>query len=73
MFGNHTYPIGVDMGDDALTLVQMANGSDAIRLHAAYSIEYPPDIKPGSASWQRWAIEATAGSVASGRFQGKKG
>ena len=72
MFGNHTYPIGVDMGDDALTLVQMANGSDAVRLHAAYSIEYPPDMKPGSASWQRWAIEATAGSVASGRFQGKK-
>ncbi|HCO95134.1 MAG TPA: hypothetical protein DIU00_14475 [Phycisphaerales bacterium] len=72
MFGNHTYPIGVDMGDDALTLVQMANGSDTVRLHAAYSIEYPPDMKPGSAPWQRWAIEATAGLVASGRFQGKK-
>jgi len=72
LFGNHTYPIGVDMGDDALTLVQMANGTDAVRLHAADSIEYPPDIKPGSASWQRWAIEATAGLIVRGRFQGKK-
>ena len=72
MFGNHTYPIGVDMGDDALTLVQMANGGDAVRLLAADSIEYPPDIKPGTVSWQRWAIEATAGLIARGRFQGKK-
>ena len=72
LFGNHTYPIGVDMGDDALTLVQMANDVDAIRLLAADSIEYPPDIKPGSASWQRWAIKATAEAVAHGRFQGKK-
>ena len=72
MFGNHTYPIGVDMGDDALTLVQMANGGDSIRLFAADSIEYPPDVKPGSISWQRWAIEATAGLIARGRFQGKK-
>ncbi|OHB85414.1 MAG: hypothetical protein A2Z38_10580 [Planctomycetes bacterium RBG_19FT_COMBO_48_8] len=72
LFGNHTYPIGVDMGDDALTLVQMANGVDAIRLLAADSIEYPPDIKPSSAAWQRWAIKATAESVARGRFHGKK-
>jgi Tfp pilus assembly PilM family ATPase len=72
LFGNHTYPIGVDMGDNALTLVQMTNDMDAIRLLAADNIEYPPDIKPGSASWQRWAIEATAESVAHGRFQGKK-
>lgn len=72
LFANHTYPIGVDIGDDALTLVQMAADVDAVRLLAADSIEYPADIKPGSASWQRWAIEAIAESVAHGRFQGKK-
>ena len=72
LFGKHTYPIGVDMGDDALTLVQMANGGDTIRLLAADSIEYPPDIKPGSTAWQRWAIKATSELVAHGRFQGKK-
>lgn len=72
LFRNHTYPIGLDMGDDALTLVQMTNSGDAIRLLAADSIEYPPDIKPGSASWQRWAIKTTSELVAHGRFQGKK-
>lgn len=71
-FGNHTYPIGVDMGDDALTLVQIANGKETVHLHSAKSIEYPPDIKPGSTSWQRWAIKATAELVAHGRFHGKK-
>ncbi len=34
LFANHTYPIGVDMGDDALTLVQMAKDIDSVRLHA---------------------------------------
>ncbi len=72
VFANHTYPIGVDIGEDALTLVQMAADVDAVRLLAADSIEYPADIKPGSASWQRWAIKATAESVAHGRFQDKK-
>ena len=72
LFGNHTYPIGVDMGDDALTLVQMTNGKEAIRIHAAKSIEYPSDIKPGSTSWQKWAIKATSELVSYGRFQGKK-
>ena len=71
-FGNHTYPIGVDMGNDALTLVQMANGGNNIRLFAAECIEYPPDIKPGTTAWQRWAIKTTTESVAHGRFQGKK-
>jgi len=71
-FGNHARPIGVDMGDDALTLVQMAGDKDAVRLLAADSIEYPSDIKPGSTSWQRWVIKATAQSVAHGQFRGKK-
>jgi hypothetical protein len=34
LFANHTYPIGVDMGDNALTLVQMAPDVDAVRLLA---------------------------------------
>ena len=72
LFANHTYPIGVDIGEDALTLVQMAADVDAVRLLAADSIRYPVDVKPGSASWQRWAIKAIAESVAHGRFQGKK-
>ncbi len=74
LFGNHAYPIGVDMGDDAMTLVQMANGKgkNVVRLHASYSIEYPESITPGSPSWQRWAIGIIARTITYGRFQGKK-
>jgi Tfp pilus assembly PilM family ATPase len=74
LFGNNTYPIGVDMGDDALTMVQMANGKgkNAIRLHAFHSIEYPESIKAGSPSWQRWAIGVIARTITYGRFRGKK-
>jgi len=71
-FTNHTCPIGVDMGDDALTLVQMAKNPDGLRLFAADRIEYPADMRPGSSAWQRWAVEALARSVGHGRFQGKK-
>lgn len=70
--GNHTYPIGVHMGDDALTLVQMVDDKNSIRLLASDSIEYPEAIKTSSVSWQIWAIEVIAKSVAHGRFQGKK-
>ena len=72
LFGKHTYPIGVDMGDDALTLVQMANGGNIVHMHASVSVERPEAIEPGSASWQKWAIEILAKSVAYGRFHGKK-
>lgn len=75
LFGNkNAYPIGVDMGDDAMTLVQMANGKGkgVLRLHASYSIEYPESIAPGSPSWQRWAIGIIARTITYGRFQGKK-
>ena len=72
LFGNHTYPIGMDMGDDALTLVQMVDNKNAIRPLAFDSIEYPVAIKSGSVLWQRWAIEVIAKTVAHGRFQGKK-
>lgn len=59
------------MSNDALTLVQVADNAGSIRLHAADSIEYPKDITLGSITWQRWAIETTAKSIAHGHFQGK--
>lgn len=60
------------MGDDALTLIQIANGNNTVRLHASISVERPESIEPGSSSWQRWAVEVMAKSVAYGRFHGKK-
>ncbi len=70
--GHRAYPIGVDMGDDALTLVQMVNDKNVVRLLAFDSIEYPEAIKPGGASWQGWAVDVIAKSVAHGRFHSKK-
>ncbi|MHC4204556.1 MAG: hypothetical protein ACYSTT_07875 [Planctomycetota bacterium] len=72
LFGNHTYPVGVDMGDDAMTLIQMTNSNNTVRLHASISIERPESIEPGSSSWQKWAVDVMAKSVAYGRFHGKK-
>jgi Tfp pilus assembly PilM family ATPase len=72
LFGNHAYPIGVDISSDALTLVQMANSGHVFRMHASASTERPDSIEPGSPSWQKWAIEIMTKSVAHGRFQGKK-
>jgi len=68
---NHIYPIGVHMGDDALTIVQMANGHNALNLLAYYSIQYPEATKCSSSSWQKWAIEVINQSIAFGQFHGK--
>jgi Tfp pilus assembly PilM family ATPase len=70
-FKNNTYPIGVDMGDDALTLVQMANGTGNVRLHASMSVKCPDSVEPGSPSWQKWAVEMMGQSISYGRFRGK--
>ena len=72
LFRNPTYSIGMSIGDNALTLVQMADSADSVRLRAADSIEYPEGIKLGSASWQRWTIETMTKSIEHGQFQGKK-
>ena len=69
---NSACPIGVDVGDDALTLVQIAADMDTVRVLAADSIRYPAEIKAGSTSWQRWAIKAMAASIRHGQFRGKK-
>jgi Tfp pilus assembly PilM family ATPase len=71
-FENHACPIGVDMGDAALTAVQMAGDGEGVGLIAADSREYPADIEPGSSAWQRWAVEAMGELLAEGRFEGRK-
>jgi Tfp pilus assembly PilM family ATPase len=73
----------VDMGDDALKLVQLApacaglfplkreNEKGAIVLVAGGSENRPADVKPGSGDWQRWAIEAVRRMTANGKFRGR--
>jgi Tfp pilus assembly PilM family ATPase len=68
---NHTYPIGVDMGDDILKLVQLGSGGNGLILIGGGSERRPEDIPPGSAIWQRWAIETLRRLTANGKFVGK--
>jgi len=64
-------PIGVDIGDDCLKLVQLGNDGKGISLIAAGSKNRPADVKPGSGSWQRWAIETIREMMANGKFRGR--
>ena len=64
-------PIGVDMRDDALTVVQLGNNGRGINLIAGGSKNRPEDVEPGSSNWQRWAIEAIRELTANGKFRGR--
>ncbi len=65
------YPIGVDMRDDALTVVQLGNNGKGINLIAGDSKNRPENVEPGSSDWQRWAIEAIGELTANGKFRGR--
>ncbi len=64
-------PIGVDMGDDAVTMAQLVNNGKGITLIAGACENRPPDIKPGSVDWQRWAIETIRQASSRGQFRGR--
>ncbi len=75
MFGlliNRAYPIGVDIGDDDLKLVQLADNGKGLSLLAGNTEKRPDDVQPGSADWQKWAIEAIHRLTATGEFQGRE-
>lgn len=70
---NHAYPIGVDITDDSLRMAQMknGNGSGPLVLLVGSSQSCPPDILPGTPTWQRWAIDAMRTVCSKSRFSGK--
>jgi len=68
---NHVYPIGVDIGDDTIKMVQLANNGKGISLIAGGTERRPDNVKPGSGNWQRWAIEAMRQLTTNGRFRGR--
>lgn len=69
---NHSFAIGVDIGDDNLKLVQLANNGKGISLTAGSSENRPEDIRPATAGWQRWAIETIRNLTANGHFRGRE-
>jgi len=68
---NHVYPIGVDIGDNTIKMVQLGNNGKGISLIAGGSERRPDDVKPGSGNWQKWAIEAMRQLTTNGRFRGR--
>ena len=70
--GNGACAIGVDLSNDSLKMVQLANSGKGIRLIAGRNENRPESVQPGSASWQRWAVEAMREATADGKFRGKE-
>ena len=64
-------PIGVDMDDDTVKMVQLTNNGKDTSLTAVGSEKRSADVKPGSGNWQRWAIEAINKLTANGKFRGR--
>jgi Tfp pilus assembly PilM family ATPase len=74
MFGfgkKQSYLIGVDLGNDCLKLAQLANGTEETYLMAGQCVSRPADVTPGTARWQRWAIEVMRETTANGHFKGR--
>ncbi len=74
MFGfgkKQSYLIGVDLGNDCLKLAQLGNGTEDACLLAGQYVNRPADVTPGTARWQRWAIEVMRETTANGHFKGK--
>lgn len=64
-------PIGINIGDDTITMAQLANNGKGLSLIAGGSEGQPSAIIPGSADWQRWAIQAICQLTGQGSFRGK--
>lgn len=74
MFGfgkKQIHSIGIDIGRDGLRLAQLAHVGKDMSLLAGSAESCPEDLEPGSASWQRWAIDVIKRSVPKGGFRGK--
>ena len=68
---NHTYLIGMDLGDDALKVAQLGNSGKGINLIAGDSETRPEYIECNSGNWQRWGIEAIKKLMTNGNFCGR--
>jgi len=68
---SRAYSIGVDIGHDSLKLAQLANNGEGICLIAGRTERRPESVKPGSAAWQRWVVDAIREATANHGFRGR--
>lgn len=66
------YPIGIDVEDDQIKLVQLENNGKGLTLLAGDSRERPVDTSAGSSKWQRWVLEVVSNMTKNGQFKGKE-
>jgi Tfp pilus assembly PilM family ATPase len=66
------FPIGVDMSDDALKLIQLGTNGDSLSLVCGGSKNLPGNMEYGSSEWQRWAIQAIREMTGNGKFNSRQ-
>jgi Tfp pilus assembly PilM family ATPase len=54
---NNTYPVGIDIRNDAVRVAQLKEERGGLVLISAAGEECPSHIQPGSSDWQKWVIE----------------
>lgn len=69
---NTSCPVGVDMGEEMLKLVQLYPNGDNIQVLSGISKMCPSDIKQGSAQWQHWCVEVFKSIISENGFKNKE-
>jgi len=65
------FPIGVDMGSDALKVAQLGCDKKGIFIVTAASEKVPEYLEAGSSDWQRWMADALKRLTCNGAFSGR--
>ncbi|MCK4752953.1 MAG: pilus assembly protein PilM [Planctomycetes bacterium] len=63
--------IGIDVGYDAVKMVQLDDDGGSISLIAGGVENCPSQMTPGSGDWQRWAAETISDLIVNDRFKGR--
>ncbi len=66
------YPIGIDIEDECITMVQLGASKEGISVIQAKKVESPYGIEPDNNDWGRWAVHAIKDSIRSGGFRNRK-
>lgn len=72
LFRGKTLPIGIDMEDDSLTLIQLRKGSSGFKLVQAARVAGHPDLEPETRGWANWAVDTLKQVTQKGGFKGRK-
>jgi len=66
------YPIGLDIEDNVLKMVQVESSNNGISLVAGGHESLPAYVKPDTVEWQKWAVEAIRTIMSKAGFRGKE-